>query len=112
VATPIGETLFRYLSGHVHSMVWVKLSQADAISTDEPGMASVKLDLKFDWLAAMVLMVLRVHEGNVASLLRLSGYPQMVWDEAKKTATLDAHKRLEKLAKPQDTGEGQAKLRR
>jgi hypothetical protein len=99
---PIGETLFRYLSGHVHSMVWVKISQAAATPTEEPGMSSVKLDMKFDWLAAMVAMVLRVHEQNIASLLKLSGYPQMVWDEAKKTATLDARRRLEKLAKPQD----------
>jgi hypothetical protein len=100
VTTPLGETLFRYLSGHVHSMVWVKLSQANATATDEPGMSSVKLDMKFDWLAAMMAMVLRVHERNIASLLRLSGYPQMVWDEAKKTATVDAHKRLARLAEP------------
>lgn len=28
--------------------------------TDEPGMRSVKLDLEFDWLAGMLLMVLRL----------------------------------------------------
>jgi hypothetical protein len=86
-------------------MVWVKLSQADATSTDEPGMSSVKLDMKFDWLAAMTTMVLRVHERNIASLLRLSGYPQVVWDEAKKTATMDAHKRLGGLAEPRHEAE-------
>lgn len=94
---PVGETLYRYLSAHVHSMVWVKLAQAEATSTDEPGMASVKLDLRFDWLAGMLSMVLRLHERNIANLLKLSGYPLEVWDLAKKTAVADAKKRLEAL---------------
>ena len=101
----MGETLYRYLSAHVHSMIWVKLQQADATPTDEPGMQSVKLDMRFDWLAGMLSMVLRLHERNIANLLKLSGYPLMVWDEAKKTAITDAKKRLEALGEKQQRPE-------
>jgi len=98
---PVGKMLYRYLSGQVHSMLWVKLSQAESVSTDEPGMSSVKLDLQFDWLAGMLSLVLRVHEHNMLNLLQLSGYPSVVWEEAKKTAMVAAQTRYVELAERQ-----------
>lgn len=101
VEEAVGNMLYRYLSGQVHSMLWVKLSDAESVSTDEPGMSSVKLDLKFDWLAPVLSLVLRVHEQNILNLLQLSGYPSMVWEEAKKTATAAAQARYVQLAEKQ-----------
>jgi hypothetical protein len=99
-----GEKLYRFLSAHVHSMIWVKLFQAQTAPTDEAGMNSVKLDLEFDQLAGMLLMVLRLHESNIANLLKLSGYPIVVWDLAKKTAIEDAKERLRILGERQQEG--------
>lgn len=98
---PFGESVYRYLSAHVHSMIWVKLADAESMPTDEPEMKSVKLDIGFNKLAGMTLIVLRLHERNIEHLLRLSGYPLMVWEEARKTAISDAQARFRALGKRQ-----------
>ncbi len=95
---PIGELVYRYLSGHIHSAIWVKIANAEITATDEPGMSTVKLDLQFDWLALMLRMVLRRHESNIVSLLMLSGYPVMVWNEAMKSGIADGQTRFVRLA--------------
>ena len=95
---PVGEMVYRFLSGHVHSMVWVKISNAQVMETTEPGILSVELDMQFDWLAAMLWMVLRLQVENIRGLLRLSGYPGLVWDEALRTATENAKARYVRLA--------------
>jgi len=103
---PIGELVYRYLSGHVHSAIWVKIANAEITATDEPGMSTVKLDLQFDWLALMLRMILRRHESNIVSLLALSGYPVMVWHEALKSGTADGQKGFVRLADRQAAGPG------
>lgn len=106
--SPVGSMVYRYLSGQVHSMLWVMLSETESVSTEEPGMSSVKLDLKFDWLAAMLSLVLRVHEQNMLHLLELSGHPTTRWDEAKRMATIDAQARYVRLAEEQAKREAHA----
>ena len=97
----IGEQTYRYLSGYAHSMLWVKLSGADAVATDEPGVSSVKMELDFRTLAAMFSMVLRLHESNLTAFLGLSGYPLDVWKYAMKTAVAEGRARYMRLAEGQ-----------
>lgn len=101
---PFGETAFRFLSGHVHSMLWVNFIDAETTPTKEPGIQSVKLDLHFDWFAGALSAVLRLHEGNTRSLLALSGYPVMVRNEAMKTGVERAKAEYVRLAEAQRNG--------
>lgn len=98
---PFGETAFRFLSGHVHSMLWVMLLDAETEPTEEPGTASVKFDLKFGLFAGALNSVLRLHENNIRSLLALSGYPAMVWSEAVKTGVEQAKSEYMRMAETQ-----------
>jgi len=98
---PFGETAFRFLSGHVHSMLWVMFINAETSPTEESGMASVKFELRFDMFAGGLGAVLRLHENNVKSLLTLSGYPVMIWSEAMKTGVEHAKAEFVRLAHAQ-----------
>lgn len=100
-APPFGETAFRFLSGHVHSMLWVKFLGAKPVSTDEAGMASVQLDLQIEWFAGLLSSVLRLHESNINRMLTLSGYPLMVWTEAMKSGVELAKVAYVRLAETQ-----------
>lgn len=99
--SPIGEMVYRFLSGHVHALLWAKMVNAEVSSTTEPGMSSVKLAFQFDWFASMLLMVLRRHTENIKDLLRLSGYPAFVWEAATQTATERGRARYVELAQQQ-----------
>ena len=98
---PFGETAFRFLSGHVHSMLWVMLLNAESSPTEEAGIASVKFDLRFDMFAGALAAVLRLHENNIKSMLTLSGYPVMIWNEAMKTGVDHAKAEYVRLAQAQ-----------
>jgi hypothetical protein len=100
-----GQMVFRLLSGHVHAEVWPKMLNAETAETDEPGIVSVKLDLQFDWFAPMLWMVLRLHIQNGRSLLKLSGSPDLVWDETFRAATTEAQARYVELATGQERRE-------
>lgn len=96
-----GGMVYRYLSGHVHAMLWVKMINADVAETSEPGISSLRLDLQFDWFATMLQVVLRLHVRNITSLMSLSGFPRTIWEEAMKTATSTAQARYVALAERQ-----------
>lgn len=98
---PLGELVYRYLSGHVHAAIWVKIANAEITASDEPGISMAKLDLQFTWLVVMLRLILRRHESNLISLLALSGYPRMVWQEAMKSGTTDGQNRFIRLAERQ-----------
>lgn len=98
---PLGELVYRYLSGHVHAAIWVKIANAEITASDEPGMSMAKLDLPFTWLVVMLRMILRRHESNLTSLLALSGYALVVWQEAMKGGTTDGQNRFIRLAQRQ-----------
>jgi hypothetical protein len=100
-ASRFGEMMYRFLSGHVHAEVWVKMVNAEVSATGDSGIASVKLDLNFDWFATMFRLVLRLHVVNLTSLLTLSGYPGLVWDQSLRTATERARARYVELATEQ-----------
>jgi hypothetical protein len=103
---PFGEFVYRFLSAHAHSTVWVKLVGVEKEHTDEPGMTSVKLDIKFEWLALILSVLLRAHEQSLLWLLQLSGYPALVWNEAMRSATSVARARFERLVRPKAHVEG------
>jgi hypothetical protein len=100
-AAPFGETAFRFLSGHVHSMLWVNFIDAEKTPSEEAGIQSVKFDLHFEWFGGALSAVLRLHESNIKSLLVLSGYPVMVWNEAMKSGVDHAKAEYVRLAEAQ-----------
>ena len=95
---PLGEMLFRYLSGQVHSMFWVKFLTAPTSPTADPTMSAVRLELNFGFLAGMLAVVLKAHEETVVGLLGLAGHPRSTWDDAKKNALAAAWSRYNALA--------------
>jgi hypothetical protein len=89
-----GELIYRYLSGHVHSMAWVQISKEEAVPTDERGVSSMPMVLKVEVFANVLTIVLRLHEKNVVRLLQSAGYPREVWAQAMSTAMAAARERL------------------
>lgn len=102
-APVFGETSFRFLSGHVHSMLWVNFLNSSAEPTEEPEIATVKLEPHFDIFAGALAAVLRLHEQNLKSFLTLSGYPVIVWKEAVRSGIEHAKAEYVRLAEAQKT---------
>jgi hypothetical protein len=89
-----GELIYRYLSGHIHSMAWVQISREGAVPTDEPGVSSMPMVLNVEVFANVLTIVLGRHEKNVVRLLQSGGYPREVWVQAMTTAVAAARARV------------------
>ncbi|MDE3194052.1 MAG: hypothetical protein KGN00_10220 [Chloroflexota bacterium] len=103
---PHGEELYRFLSAHVHSMPWVRISKDKAVPTGEPGVSSMPQVLDMNTFAGAAGLVLRRHEANIQRFVVLAGYPLMVWTEAMKSAKAAAQSRLRELAERQSREKG------
>lgn len=76
-------TVFRFLSGYVHSKQWVQAPRNRAESTDEPGVSLVGTDLDVVLFAGLLDLFVTLHDENIGFWLILAGYPSEVWRSAK-----------------------------
>lgn len=92
-----GETMYRFLSAHVHSMPWVMLDADKATPTEDPDIAQVPLELDTKIFVGVLATVLAVHDKVIGDLMRLAGYPPLIWTKAKETSKANARSRYMKL---------------
>jgi hypothetical protein len=75
-----GEVLYRVLSGHLHSLMWALMGQADVVSAPQPsavGLARIELDLYL--FLKLIDLVYRMHDVAHEQWSRMHGASQVAW---------------------------------
>ena len=77
---PIGEVLYRVLSGHIHSLMWALMGQADVVSAPQVGkvgLAKIELDLYL--FLKLIDPVYRMHDAAHEHWCRMHGTSEGAW---------------------------------
>jgi hypothetical protein len=90
---PLGEVLYRVLSGQIHSLIWALMGQADVVSAPQVGkvgLAKIELDLYL--FLKLIDPVYRMHDVAHEHWCRMHGTNQGAWRSV--AALLPAHGQL------------------
>jgi hypothetical protein len=78
-----GSIVYRLLGAHIHSKPWMQLQKDRVESVEGDPVLSIPTDINVMVFASVLDSVLILHDENIGNLLRLAGYPELVWSEYK-----------------------------
>ena len=85
-----GSGAYRLLGAHIHSKPWMQLQRDRAATVQGDPVLSIPTDINVMVFASVLDSVLILHDENIGNLLRLAGYPELVWSEYKaRSVTLE-----------------------
>ena len=91
---PVGEMLYRMLSGHAHSMMYALMGQADVSGPRTENVTRARVELNPFQALSMLDLVLRMYDDAQECWCRMTGMEVSVWHEIRSglppTADLEA----------------------
>jgi hypothetical protein len=79
----VGELLYRMLSGHAHSMMWVLIGQADTVGPRRGNVTQALLELRPFQILTMLDLVLRTYDTVQSSWCLMHGLDQSAWQSVR-----------------------------